>query len=181
MSDYKKVLDFLEGRDDWETARTNPPKMILGNFRGVETGIRQLIRRRPLETTQIKTKEGKFITVPTIPEMLRTKAWMIISRNATRDYVDFSALTDHLSIEAAVEVLEDLDRYYSDLIREENISPLIQLVRQLAEPSPGDLDDIDLSQYKGIRPPFDSWDYIDGICTGVSVALGKRLADRLEE
>lgn len=26
---YEEVLDFLEGRDDWETARMNPPKLIL--------------------------------------------------------------------------------------------------------------------------------------------------------
>ena len=45
---YEEVLDFLEGRDDWETARIHPPKLILGNFQGVETGIRQLMRRRPL-------------------------------------------------------------------------------------------------------------------------------------
>ena len=25
---YEEVLDFLEGRDDWETARINPPKLI---------------------------------------------------------------------------------------------------------------------------------------------------------
>jgi hypothetical protein len=28
---YEEVLDFLEGRDDWETARIHPPKLILGN------------------------------------------------------------------------------------------------------------------------------------------------------
>jgi len=26
---YVEVLDFLEGRDDWKTARINPPKLIL--------------------------------------------------------------------------------------------------------------------------------------------------------
>ncbi len=36
---YEEVLDFLEGRDDWKTARINPPKLILGNFQGVETGL----------------------------------------------------------------------------------------------------------------------------------------------
>lgn len=177
---YEKVLDFLEGRDDWETARIHPPKLILGNFRGVETGIRQLMRRRPLETQQIEVAKGKFLTLPTVPEMLRTKAWMIISRNTARDFIDFAALADHLGIETAATVLEDLNDYYSDLIRGNKASPVVQLIRQLAEASPSDLDEIDLSRYKGIRPPFDSWNYIAGICARLSVALGNRLADRSE-
>ncbi len=64
---YEEVLDFLEGRDDWETARIHPPKLILGNFQGVETGIRQLMRSRPLETESIDIG-GKSITAPTVPK-----------------------------------------------------------------------------------------------------------------
>lgn len=50
---YEEVLDFLEGRDDWETARINPPKLILGNFQGVETGVRQLRRNREISNKLI--------------------------------------------------------------------------------------------------------------------------------
>ena len=174
---YEMVLDFLEGRDDWETARIHPPKLILGNFQGVETGIRQLMRSRPLETEQLDIRGGKSITVPTVSEMLRTKAWMIVSRNATRDYIDFAALAEHMGVETAIHVLNDFNAYYSDLIRGEKASPIVQLVRQLAEPAPGDLDQINLSQYKGIRPPFDSWAHIVCICEKLSVGLGDRLAE----
>jgi len=171
---YEEVLDFLEGRDDWETARIHPPKLILGNFQGVETGVRQLRRNRPLETEQIHIA-GKSLTIPTLPEMIRTKGWMIISRNATRDYIDFAALAKHMGIEEAVVVLIDFDDFYSDLIRGGQASPIVQIVRQLADPKPGDLEQIDLSQYKGIQPPFDSWDYIVKICEEISVELGDRL------
>ena len=173
---YEEVLDFLEGRDDWETARIHPPKLILGRFQGVETGIRQLMRNCPLETETV-TIAGRSIIVPTIPEMLRTKGWMIISRNATRDYIDFAALAKHIGIEGTIDALKEFNSYYSDLIRGKQASPIVQLVRQLAEPKPGDLDGIDLSQYKGIKPPFDSWADITRICEEMSVALG----DRLEE
>jgi hypothetical protein len=173
---YEEVLDFLEGRDDWETARIHPPKLILGNFRGVETGIRQLMRRRPLETEQVHIAGEKSVTVPTLAEMLRTKAWMIVSRNTTRDFIDFAALAERLGTESSVRVLIDFDDYYSDLIRGEKASPIIQLVRQLAEPAPADLDRIDLSRYKGIRTPFDSWDHIVSICERISVGLGENLA-----
>jgi len=173
---YEQVLDFLEGRDDWETARICPPKLILGNFQGVETGIRQLKRICPLETETINIG-GKLITLPTIAEMVRTKGWMIVSRNATRDYIDFAALAKYIGIEDAVDVLKDFNSYYSDLIRGKQSSPIVQLVRQLAEPKPCDLDQIDLSQYKGIQPPFDSWVNIQKICEEISVALGDTLAE----
>ncbi|CAB1063740.1 hypothetical protein D1BOALGB6SA_8524 [Olavius sp. associated proteobacterium Delta 1] len=171
---YEEVLDFLEGRDDWETARINPPKLILGNFQGVETGVRQLRRNRPLETEQIRIS-SKSLTTLTLPEMIRTKGWMIVSRNATRDYIDFAALAKHMGIENTVEVLIDFDDFYSDLIRGSQASPIVQLIRQLVEPKPGDLEQIDLSLYKGIQPPFDSWDYIVKICEEISVELGDRL------
>lgn len=171
---YEKVLDFLEGRDDWETARINPPKLILGNFQGVETGVRQLRRNRLLETERIHIK-GKSLTIPTLPEMIRTKGWMIISRNATRDYIDFAALAKHMGIKEATEVLNDFNDFYSDLIRGSQASPIVQLIRQLAEPKPGDFDQIDLSLYKGIQPPFDSWEFIQKICEEISVELGDRV------
>jgi len=171
---YEEVLDFLEGRDDWETARIHPPKLILGNFQGVETGVRQLRRNRPLETEQIHIT-GISLTIPTLPEMIRTKGWMIVSRNTTRDYIDFTALAKHMGIEDSVEVLIDFDDFYSDLIRGSRASPYVQLIRQLAEPKPGDLEQIDLSQYKGIQPPFDSWDYIVKTCEEISVELGDKL------
>jgi hypothetical protein len=171
---YEEVLDFLEGRDDWETARIHPPKLILGNFQGVETGVRQLRRNRPLETEQINIT-GKSLTTPTLPELIRTKGWMIVSRNATRDYIDFAALAKHIGIEDTVEVLMDFDDFYSDLIRGSQASPIVQLIRQLAEPKPGDFEQIDLSQYKGIQPPFGTWDYIVKICEKISVELGDRL------
>jgi len=174
QENYEEVLDFLEGRDDWETARIHPPKLILGNFQGVETGVRQLRRDKPLETEQIHIK-GKSLTIPTIPEMIRTKGWMIISRNATRDYIDFAALAKHVGIKEATEALSDFNDFYSDLIRGSQALPIVQLIRQLAEPKPGDFDQIDLSLYKGIQAPFDSWEFIQKICEKISVELADRV------
>lgn len=173
---YKEVLDFLEKRDDWKTARLNPPKLILGNFQGVETGIRQLRRNLPLETETLHIR-GKKLTVPTLSEMLRTKAWMIVSRNAVRDYIDFTALAEKAGMEFTVAALKKLDAYYSDLIRKDESSPLIQLIRQLADPNPYDLDDVNVNQYKGISPPLNSWDYIQKVCERISVELGDMLSE----
>ena len=69
--------------------------MILGRLDGIETGVRQLIRSEPLETTTIPFRDG-VITLPTEAEILRIKGALILRRNAVRDYLDFVALADHL-------------------------------------------------------------------------------------
>jgi hypothetical protein len=166
---YEEVLDFLEGRDDWATARLSPPKLILGNFKGIETGLRQLRRPSPLETQTIKIG-GYEITLPTPPEVLRTKGWMILCRNAVRDYLDFAAISCFLGEDNAVEGLLDFDRYYQNMGKTA-ASGLLQLIRQLSDPRPGDLDAVDLKKYKGVRPPFDSWDVISSVCKKVATGL----------
>jgi len=175
-TNYEAVLDFLENRDDWKTARINPPKLILGNFQGVETGIRQLRRNVPLDTETIDVN-GRPLTVPTLPEMIRIKGWMVVCRNAARDYIDFAALVEHVGLAKAIDALDRFDACYLDLIRGREASPMIQLVRQLAEPSPYDIDDIDISQYKGIRTPFSSWAHIRHVCEKMAAELGNRLAE----
>jgi len=154
----------------------NPPKLILGNFQGVETGIRQLRRNIPLDTETIDV-HGRQLTVPTLPEMIRIKGWMIVCRNAARDYIDFAALVEHVGLTKAAGALDRFDACYLDLIRGREASPMIQLVRQLSEPNPYDIDDIDISQYKGIRTPFSSWDHIRRVCEKMAAELGNRLAE----
>ena len=93
---FSEVLAQLESVAGWRTARVARPVLILGSLDGIETGVRQLTRAAPLETEVIE-RLGVSITVPTAEEMLRIKAVLILRRNATRDYVDFAALADHLA------------------------------------------------------------------------------------
>jgi hypothetical protein len=51
---------------------------------GAETGVRQLRRSRPLETTVMRVGAHNG-TLPTLPEVLRIKAYLCVTRNATRD------------------------------------------------------------------------------------------------
>jgi hypothetical protein len=50
---FDKILAQLEAVAGWKTARVQRPIQILGNLDGIETGIRQLIREQPLETTVV--------------------------------------------------------------------------------------------------------------------------------
>lgn len=179
-SNYENILNFLEKTKNWKTSRLTPPKIILGNFHGVETGIRQLRREKPLETEK-KQIGNREVVVPTLPEMIRIKAWMIVSRNALRDYVDFAVLCYYYGINSTNAVLKDFDDYYLDLQRDKEISPLLQLIKQLSEPKPHDLPKHIVKNnrltYKGIQPPFDSWNKIEQICKDVSVHLMFALDD----
>ncbi len=61
--------------------------------------------------------QGKRLLIPTAAEILRIKAWLALSRNQTRDYLDIAALADRIdSIEAAT-VLRGIDDYYADVNR----------------------------------------------------------------
>ena len=153
---FQALLDFLESNQNWRTQRVQPPKLILGRFMGIETGLRQLIRKKPLETVEI-ILERKKIVVPTAQEMLRVKGWLALTRNALRDYIDLAALSSHLGETRSITALETFDECYQDTYREEEVSPLLQLARQLAEPVPYDLEEINIEKYKGIVQPWDTW------------------------
>ena len=51
---FDQVLAELESVAGWKTARIRPPVQILGSLDGIDTGVRQLIRDQPLETTEIE-------------------------------------------------------------------------------------------------------------------------------
>ena len=146
---FAEMLRDVEKESGWRTKRIEPPVLILGNFQGVRTGIRQLIRTAPLETIRVRG-----LKVPTPEEVLRIKAYLIVRRNATRDYIDFVALWDHLGSTQALKALQTLDALYP---QDGDTTVSQQLALQLSEPKPWDLSATDLSQYKALQAPYTDW------------------------
>lgn len=171
---FDELLDALEATDAWMTARVNRPVLILGNLDGVETGIRQLIRRRPLEVEEVKV-DRRTIRVPTLGEMARIKAWLVLRRNATRDYLDVVALAERLGPEAA-QVLVGLDEYYADQTGPDGRRVATQLAKQLAEPTPYDLSDVDLRRYRKLEKRWRDWDEVVRACRGLAARMLDTLA-----
>ena len=168
---FDTILENLEALGDWSMVRAQPGKIILGELGGIETGLRQLIRRRALETEQVEVR-GKSLTVPTEAETLRIKAWLAVTRNQTRDYLDVAALAEHMGIDEAAEVLAGIDGYYADVNRREEAVGS-QLLRQLADPRPRDSAvTTQLSAYKGLDVRWHDW----GDVRGVLRELAKRMA-----
>lgn len=169
---FDHVLAELESVAGWKTARVQSPVMILGNLDGIETGVRQLIREKPLETTTMLVGNDR-ITVPTAEEMLRIKAVLILRRNTTRDYLDFAALADHLGDEKTVAALRSFDELYPQPNGE---SALQQLQIQLAEPLPYDQEEVNLAEYKNVAPRWQTWKSVRDSCERMSTLIFDRIA-----
>lgn len=170
---FDGVLADLEDTDGWVTARVARPVQVLGSLDGVETGVRNLIRQRPLEVELHETPHGP-IRVPTLAEMARIKAWLVLRRNATRDYLDLVALAERLGPEAAP-TLVALDVWYADQIGPGGERIATQLARQLAEPSPYDLSEVDLARYRQLDPRWRDWTGVADACRALAVAMLDRL------
>lgn len=164
---FDQVLAELEAVAGWKTARVKRPVQILGCLDGIETGVRQLIRDEPLETTQIEYK-GETITIPTEAEMLRIKGVLILQRNATRDYIDFVALADHMGPEKTVAALQPFDHLYPQPNDE---SALQQLQIQLANPLPYDLEETNLAEYKHLDPRWCDWQTVKAACADCATLI----------
>ncbi len=173
---FDAVLAHLESVAGWTTARVQRPVQILGSLDGIETGIRQLRRDIPLETTQIPWR-GQMLTVPTLAEILRIKAVLILRRNATRDYLDFVALADRLGSEKIADALADFDRLYPQANGE---SPLQQLQIQLANPLPFDREPLVLTEYKHLDPRWHSWEAVKVACMDCATVIFDRIVARGE-
>jgi hypothetical protein len=168
---FDQALADLEAVAGWRTARVRRPVQILGSLDGIETGVRQLIRQEPLETTKIVFR-GEVITLPTEAEVLRIKAVLILQRNATRDYLDFVALAHHMGDESTQVALRLFDQLYPQPNEE---SALQQLQIQLANPLPYDLEGLDLTEYKNLHPRWHDWSAVKTACIHCAILIFDRI------
>lgn len=171
-SRFDIVLEAIESTEGWVTNRVVPGKLILGSLGDIEAGVRQMIRKVPLEVTRLTLPTGDRVVVPTWEETLRVKAWLIVRRNQTRDFLDVAALSDQGGLDNAAKVLAGIDGYYADQ-HESPDGVASQLVRQLSEPRPADSRVTrELRHYKGLNARWHEWRETVQIC--------KELADRIQ-
>jgi len=173
---FDHVLKALEDSKGWVTARVRRPVLILGRLDGVETGVRNLVRRLPLEVDQIPVGK-RTLRVPTIEEIARIKAWLCLMRNATRDYLDFAALADRLGEREAAKVILGMDDYYADQLGPGGLRVAAQVAKQLAAPRPDDLSKVDLASYRRLDRRWQDWGTVVDACKSVA----SRVLDRLGE
>jgi RND superfamily putative drug exporter len=127
-------------------------------------------RSSPVETTHVQLPTGDRLQIPTGAETLRLKSYLIMSRNSSRDFVEFAELVEATGPETAAVVLTGVDRYYccpspGSPSRRHWLAS--QLVRRLADPHPYDVD--------GARLPEPehgaNWEGVRQRCLSVAVAM----------
>lgn len=161
---FDAVLEALEATDGWVTNRVSPFKLILGELGDIEAGVRQLIRTRPVEITSVTLDSGHVVRVPTLAETLRVKAYLIVARNQTRDYLDVVALAERMPEREAVATLARIDDYYADQ-HVEGHGVASQLVRQLSDPRPADSRTTrELHRYKNLDARWHDWSAVVREC-----------------
>ncbi len=169
---FDTILENLEALGDWSTSRAQPGKIILGELGGIETGVRQLLRSRPLESAEIEVG-GERLAIPTAAEILRIKAWLALSRNQTRDYLDIAALAESIGLDEAAAVLRGMDDYYSDINRRPE-AVTTQLVRQLADPRPRDVEvTAQLANYKSLNPRWHEWSIVKAVLADLAERMAR--------
>ena len=168
---FDAVLEAIERTEGWVTNRVVPGKIILGELGDIEAGVRQMIRRRALETVAVSLPSGRSLQVPTLEEILRVKAYLIVSRNQTRDYLDVAALSRRIGPEASARTLARIDDYYSDQHGEgEGVAS--QVARQLADPRPKDARTTrELARYKRLDPAWHDWSRVVAACREIAVLM----------
>jgi hypothetical protein len=170
---FDAVLEALESEGEWVTNRVTFGKIILGQLGDIEAGVRQLIRRTPLEIAEYTLPSGRPLRVPTIEETLRVKAFLALRRNQTRDYLDIAALAETIGDARAARVLAGMDDYYADQ-RGEGDGVASQVARQLSDPRPADSSVTrQLARYKGLAARWQDWPDVVRAC--------QRLADLMVE
>ncbi len=168
---FEMVLEAVEEDEGWATNRVSPGKVILGNLDGIEAGVRQMIRKAPLEVTKVQLPSGAEVSVPTLEETLRIKGFLVVRRNQTRDYLDVAALAAVLGADRTANTLRQIDEYYADQA-ESGDGIASQLARQLGEPEPADSQVIaQLSSYRRLRQEWKVWDPVVEILGEVAACM----------
>jgi hypothetical protein len=167
---YDTAITALESIVGWRTRRRVRGKLVLGAAGGIQAGLRNQRRSAQLETIEIKAPGNLRLRLPTVEEMLRIKAFLTVERDATRDYLDVAALSHHLGLRKSAGALGRMNELYAEFAGVGG-DMASSVVTRLSSPTPYDLDDVDLTQYKGIVAPWNDWKAVREQCRQVALAM----------
>ena len=168
---FQEIREHLFELPGWQEARVRVPVLILGSLDGIEVGYRQLRRAVPLETQEIQIPEGT-LTIPTLDELLRTKAFLAYDRDYTRDFVDFAELSCLLNPDKVVDVLSVLDEKFR---WEKQPSVIVEVAKALLHPAPHDRETHGFETLRLLEPNLQTWEEVAEKCRDI----GQRLSIRI--
>ena len=167
---FDEVRERLFNQSGWVEARISRPTLILGSLDQVEVGFRQLRHKTPIATQSLETEAG-FLTIPTLEELLTTKAFLAYNRNATRDYFDFAELASLRSQESVVNTLLNID---AKMGWERLPSVLLEVTKALVHCEPRYLGAQGIETFRVLNPRLKSWEVVKSVCQ----SIGRLLAEK---
>ena len=126
-----------------------------------------------LETVEMD-HAGNRIVVPTLAEILRIKAVLILKRNAPRDHLDFAALALRMGKDEVVDAMRTFDELYPQSTGQSAIQLLLV---QLSNAMPYDADDSGPEIYRELDPRLGNWDHVRKWCSEVSLVIFEGLCE----
>lgn len=172
---FEKVREHMLGVPGWAEANANPPVLLLGSIDGVDVGFRQLRRTMPLDTLTLQTPDGP-LTIPTLHELIRTKAFLLYQRTYTRDHVDFAMLSLLLPDDEVVTTLADLDKKFA---WDKQPSVLLGTLKALIRAAPVDLETHGFETFRWLSPGLTSWNAVHDRCQAIGRLLSVHLGAQL--
>ncbi len=89
--------------------------------------------------------------------MARIKAWLLVTRNTVRDYLDTVVLCERLGERGVAQAMGSFDEIYRQPTQ---TSTLAEVVERLAAAAPRDVTEVDLDRYRALQPPWTDWTYV---------------------
>ncbi|NDC36795.1 MAG: hypothetical protein EBZ48_01950 [Proteobacteria bacterium] len=170
-SRFDQVREHLLEVPGWTEASARPPVLILDSFNCIEVGLRQLRRNTKMQTQVVTTSAGP-LTIPTLDELLCTKAFLLYQRGYTRDFADFAELSVLMTDDKVVATLTELDKRFA---WEKQPSVMLGVLKALLCPAPVDLNTHGYETLRWVSPRLHSWNEVRECC----VKLGEKLAVKI--
>jgi hypothetical protein len=85
-----------------------------------------------------------------------------------------AALSHHLGMARSVRAIEQMMQLYSEFAGEAG-DIMISIVVKLGTPDPYDLTEVDLTEHKGIIPPWNDWGAVEEQCRSLAVEILRRV------
>ncbi|OHB81764.1 MAG: hypothetical protein A2W31_07425 [Planctomycetes bacterium RBG_16_64_10] len=168
--EFDAVRDRLLDEPGWQEARVRRPHLILGSLDKVEIGFRQLRRRAPIETRLVQTEQG-CLTIPTLEEMVRIKAFLAYERNYTRDLYDLAEMACCLARDSVVQALLSLDEKMG---WERQPTVLLEVIKALVHCEPRDWETHGFQSFRFLEPRLKTWEEVKAICQDVGQLLAEK-------
>lgn len=112
--------------------------------------------------------------MPTLLELLRTKAFLTYNRNYTRDFFDFAELSCLYEINEVVHILSDMDEIFR---WEKQPTIVVEVIKKLLTPNPHDLYDgkHGFDQLQFLDPKLKTWAQVVNRCQDIGQSLSIRI------